>query len=163
MRMEEKNSSVGQKYNDSLSTLNWPFEITVVERTLRKIYTCRLCMCICTMHGAPLHYCAKDKGVTISLPDPAQWSKISVRGRKKYYYCFVRFSFLIDIEAFYSFYIVSETPILRNFHVDVEFFYSFLLKNLYCCRFDVIFLFQIWCRGFLFRIYVSKVSSRCQT
>ena len=46
-------------------------------------------------------------------------------------YCLVRFSFLIDVEALYSFYIVSETPMLRNVHFDVEFFYSFHLKNLY--------------------------------
>ena len=48
---------------------------------------------------------------------------------------------------------------LRNFHVNVEFFYSFHLKNLICCRFDV----EDFCLGFMFRIYVSEVSSRCQT
>ena len=53
------------------------------------------------------------------------------------YYCIVRFSFLIDVEAFYSFYIVSETPILRNFHFDVKFLCFFHLNNLYCLQISV--------------------------
>ena len=48
------------------------------------------------------------------------------------YYCFVRFSFLIDVEAFYSFYIDSETPMLRNFHLPVEFFLIFSFKDKTC-------------------------------
>ena len=44
----------------------------------------------------------------------------------------VRFSFLIDVEAFYSFYIDSETPMLRNFHLPVEFFLIFSFKDKTC-------------------------------
>ena len=48
-----------------------------------------------------------------SLFSVAVWYLIRINlWSTRTFYCFIRFSFLIDVEAFYSFYIVSEIPTL---------------------------------------------------